>query len=193
MQQTRVTVLGIGNPIMGDDGTGLAVMERLKVKLGGGNPADVDATADEISWQPTAKKGGADAVSAPGLAEPDIVGGIGFVNGGTSGLELLEVIGGADKLLVLDAVTGPGKPGDVVVLRGDQVPRLLKSKLSPHQVGLLDLLASAQLIGQSPNEVAVVGIVALAAELGVGLSAPVTASLLDATDRAAEVISGWMD
>ncbi|MBN9643981.1 hydrogenase maturation protease [Corynebacterium mendelii] len=176
---------------MGDDGTGLAILARLKTKLAGGNPAGLDAADDENSWRPTAKRGPVDQVADPGTIAPEIINGVGFVNGGTSGLELLDTIRDAERLLVLDSVTGPGQPGDVVVLVGDQVPRLVKSKLSPHQVGLLDLLAAAQLTGHSPDTVAVVGIVAQSAELGVGLSPVVADALVPATEQAARLVADW--
>ena len=101
------------------------------------------------------------------------------------------MVGEARKLLVLDGLTGPGDPGDVVVLEGDQVPRLLSSKLSPHQVGLLDLLATARLLGREPEHVGVVGVVCASAELEVRLTPEVAAGLPAAVDAAAEVLERW--
>ncbi|PRQ10982.1 hydrogenase maturation protease [Corynebacterium sp. 13CS0277] len=116
-----------------------------------------------------------------------------FHDGGTAGMELLPLIQDADCLLLLDAVRGPGDPGTVVELHGDQIPRLLNTSLSPHQVGLLDLLAAARLLGHEPRSVAVVGIVAESCELGVGLSAPVARSIDEAARRAAGILRSWQD
>ena len=50
-------------------------------------------------------------------------------------------------------------PGTVLRIGGDQVPRMLASKLSPHQVGLLDVLTAARLLEDEPDVVEVVGVV----------------------------------
>lgn len=164
-------VLGIGNPIMGDDGIGLAIMRRLR--------APDCATVDDLDWVP----------SRHGVAAEDTVE---YVDGGTSGIELLPVIQQAEDLIVLDAVAAAGAaPGTVVVLEGDQVPRLLNSKLSPHQVGLLDLLATAKLLGHEPRRIAVVGIVPESAELHVGLSPVAHAALPEAVAAVRELMDRW--
>lgn len=76
-------------------------------------------------------------------------------------------------------------------LVGDQVPRLFNAKLSPHQVGLLDLLAAARLLGKEPRRVGVVGIVAESADLHVGLSDTVVVSMDEATEAAQKLIAEW--
>jgi hydrogenase maturation protease len=115
-----------------------------------------------------------------------------YVDGWTGGLELVPVVEDAARLLVLDAVAGP-VPGAVVRLSGDQMPRLLSArKLSPHQVGLLDVFAAARLLGREPGVVEVVGVVPESVELRVGLSAVVAAALPAAVDAALEVLDGWL-
>ena len=166
-------VLGIGNPIMGDDGIGLAIMRRLR--------AAADAPVDDLDWVPSRHSAAAEDT-------------VEYIDGGTSGIELLPVIQQAEDLIVLDAVAAAGAaPGTVVVLESDQVPRLLNSKLSPHQVGLLDLLATAKLLGHEPRRVAVVGIVPASAELHVGLSDAAQNALPNAVAAAREVMDRWRD
>ncbi|MDO4686862.1 MAG: HyaD/HybD family hydrogenase maturation endopeptidase [Corynebacterium sp.] len=168
-------VLGIGNPIMGDDGIGLAIMRRLRA-------AD-SATVDDFDWVPS---------HLPDQRGADLEDTIEFIDGGTSGIELLPVIQQAEDLIVLDAVAAAGaKPGTVVVLEGDQVPRLLNAKLSPHQVGLLDLLATAKLLGHEPRRIAVVGIVPESAELHVGLSDAAERALPQAVAAVRELMFRW--
>ncbi|MDR2378602.1 MAG: hydrogenase maturation protease [Bifidobacteriaceae bacterium] len=113
-----------------------------------------------------------------------------FVDGGIGGLDLLPVIADAERLLVLDAVAGDA-PGQVVRLDGDQLPRLLAVKLSPHQVGLLDAFGAARLLGSEPAEIAVVGIVPERLELAWGLTATAQAALPAATALAAAVLDAW--
>lgn len=169
-----VTVIGIGNPIMQDDAVGLAILRRLQ-----------SGTVDELAWVPTRS-----ITPVPPSQEH---GDVQFVDGGTSGMELLPLVQDADKLIILDALAGPGKPGDVVTLVGDQIPRLLNSKLSPHQVGLLDLLSAARLLGREPNQVGVVGIVVNGTDLHVGMSSEVSAAIDQAVESARELINQWSD
>ncbi|WP_047239703.1 hydrogenase maturation protease [Corynebacterium epidermidicanis] len=118
--------------------------------------------------------------------------GIKFVDGGTAGLENLTVVQDAEGLLLLDALAGPGAPGSVVTLEGDQIPRLLQSKLSPHQVGLLDLLSAARLLGTEPARVGVVGVVVADTQLHVGMTEVVTNALPAATAAAVTLIQSWV-
>ena len=148
-----ITVLGVGNPIMGDDGLGLELLRAVQT-------ACPDSRVE-------------------------------YVDGTTGGMELLPVVQDATRLLVLDAVAGP-VPGVVVRLDGDQVPRMLSSKLSPHQVGLLDLFAAARLLGREPAEVVVVGVTPESIEIRVGLTPPVAAALGPAASVACDVVVSWL-
>jgi len=148
-----VTVLGVGNPIMGDDGIGPELLAAVQAVL----------------------------------QDPSVE----FVDGGVGGLELLPTVQDARRLLILDAVAGE-VPGEVCELTGDQIPRLLAAKLSPHQVGLLDVLTAARLLGQEPEAVAVVGIVPESVELGLGLAPVVAVSFPEAVARAVAVVEGWL-
>nr|WP_290290024.1 hydrogenase maturation protease [Corynebacterium hansenii] len=208
MSGPAITVLGVGNAVMGDDAAGLEILRLLKARYAGfGSYSDTDSAPAPSAVDVDSLVPLASASATPGVpshvtvatatatdiaAGPDgRIGDVAFVEGGTSGLELVGVVGEARKLLVLDGLTGPGEPGDVVVLEGDQVPRLLSSKLSPHQVGLLDLLATARLLGHEPEHVGVVGVVCASAELEVRLTPEVAAGLPAAVDAAAEVLERW--
>ncbi|WP_034650059.1 hydrogenase maturation protease [Corynebacterium vitaeruminis] len=118
--------------------------------------------------------------------------GVKYIDGGTSGMEILPDIQDATRLLVLDGINDPDEPpGTVLVLEGDQLPRLRKSALSPHQVGLLDLLSTARLLGSEPEEVVVVGVVAQDVELHVGMTEKVAAAVPVAVDKAKKVLASW--
>lgn len=156
----KLTVLGIGNPILADDGIGLAILEQVQ-KAG----------------PPPGRYGDTELC---------------YVDGGISGIEILPDIQDADQLLILDAVAGPGKPGQVEVFEGEQIPYLLQAKLSPHQVGLLDLLAMARLLGQEPEKIAVVGVIADYVGVKVGLSSAVVESIPQATSVALDLLQKWL-
>lgn len=153
--RSGTTVLGIGNPIMGDDGLGIVLLEQLM------------------------------AVS---LERP-----VDFIDGGIIGMSLLPVVEDAGSLLVLDAVSEPGSSGMLVHLTGDQLPRLVRGKISPHQVGLLDVLAGARLRGTEPDRIAVVGVTPRDIDLRVGLSPPVAAAVPQAVALARQVLRAWWE
>lgn len=97
------------------------------------------------------------------------------IDAGTSSMEMLDEIADVDLLLVLDAVKA-GKPlGTVVRLAGDEVPVFFRKKLSPHQVGLSDVLASLEFAGSRPKDIVVIGVEAENFGLGLELT-PVIAA-----------------
>ncbi len=114
-----------------------------------------------------------------------------FEDGGLGGMNLLEVVENCDRLLLLDAVAGD-QPGQVVRVGGDQVPRLLSAKLSPHQVGVLDVLTAARLLKKEPELIEVVGVVPEIVDLQVGLSPLVSASVEPAAHLAAQILDEWL-
>lgn len=99
------------------------------------------------------------------------------IDGGTSGMELLDDLAGADHLLIVDAVKSGAAPGSVLRLANGEVPRFFTTKLSPHQVGLCDVLATLQLMGESPGETVIVGVEPASLELAMELSPGVQAVL----------------
>jgi hydrogenase maturation protease len=85
--------------------------------------------------------------------------GVTLVDGGTAGMDMLNTIAGFRHMIVTDAVKTGAAAGTVVVLKGDAVPAFFKGKLSPHQVGLTDLLAVMTLTDESPESITVIGCV----------------------------------
>lgn len=92
---------------------------------------------------------------------------VSVVDGGTCGMDMLDLIASHDHLIAVDAVKTGAPPATLTVLRGDAVPAYFKGKLSPHQLGLSDLLASLTLQDEAPRSVTVIGCVPMA--LGTGL------------------------
>lgn len=99
------------------------------------------------------------------------------VDGGTRGLELLSLLEGVEKLVVVDAVRCGQPPGTIVRLTGEEVPRIIVPKLSMNEAGLSDLLAAAELLDMIPTEVILLGMEPAVLEFGEKLSAPVAAQL----------------
>jgi hydrogenase maturation protease len=96
--------------------------------------------------------------------------GVELLDGGTTGMGLLDDIGGREHLMVLDAVQTGEPPGTLVVMRGSDVPVYFGIRVTPHQLGLADVLATLELSGEQPGSVTVLGLVPQSLELTLELS-----------------------
>lgn len=118
--------------------------------------------------------------------------GVQVLDGGTLGLALLPEVEGRTAVLILDAVTAPGRPaGDIVGLSGPALYRGWRRCVSAHQLGITDVLAMADLAGQAPSQVAAVGMVPASLRLGCGLSAAARRGLPGMVQAACAVLSSW--
>lgn len=100
------------------------------------------------------------------------------LDGGTCGMGLLDVLAGRDHLIIVDAVNTGRPPGSLVRLADDEIPAAFRTKSSPHQLGLQDVLALLLLLGTAPRRVTVIGIQPFSLDLSLELS-PVVAGKLD--------------
>ncbi len=104
---------------------------------------------------------------------PEVV----IIDGGTTGMEMLEDLSNADHIIIIDAVRAGKAPASIVRLAGEQVPVFFKTKLSPHQIGLSDVLATLEFIGEAPGGVTVFGVEPVSLETGMALTPQVEARL----------------
>jgi hydrogenase maturation protease len=81
------------------------------------------------------------------------------MDGGTQGLYLLPYLEDHDALIVFDAVDYGLEPGTMKVVRGDDVPAFMGAKkMSLHQTGFQDVLATAELMGYRPDPLLLIGV-----------------------------------
>jgi hydrogenase maturation protease len=81
------------------------------------------------------------------------------MDGGTQGLFLLPWVRNASRLLILDAIDYGLTPGEIRVIRDDDVPQYLGAKkMSMHQTGFQEVLVSAQMLGEFPSQLALIGV-----------------------------------
>ncbi|MBL5906370.1 HyaD/HybD family hydrogenase maturation endopeptidase [Serratia fonticola] len=99
------------------------------------------------------------------------------LDGGTSGMELMEMMADRDHLIVADAVLTGAAPGSVAVLYDEEIPALFTRKVSPHQLGLSDVLMALRLTDEFPRRLTLVGVVPASLEPGIGLSAVVSQAI----------------
>ncbi len=112
----RVLILGVGNPILSDDGVGIHVARELK------------------------KRG------LPGVDVEELA---------ASGLELLDVVRGYDKVIIVDAIqTTKGVPGELHILEEKDFERSIHGS-SPHGINIATALALGRRLvpNEMPNEV----------------------------------------
>jgi hydrogenase maturation protease len=104
---------------------------------------------------------------------PDVI----VIDGGTTGMEMLEDLSGADHIIMIDAVRSGKAPASLVRLADEQIPVFFRTKLSPHQIGLSDVLATLELMGEQPGGITVIGVEPVSLETGMALSPQVEACL----------------
>ena len=117
----KVTLIGLGNLLMRDEGVGVHAVRYLE-------------------------------------AHYEIPPGLEVVDGGTFALDLLPYIENRDRVLFVDAVNFRKEPGYIGVLQNQEIPALFGVKGSLHHLGLMDVLAAAQLLEVIPPEICLIGI-----------------------------------
>ncbi len=82
-----------------------------------------------------------------------------LLDGGTQGLYLVQHVREARILVVFDAVDYGLEPGTLKLVTGDEVPSFMGAKkMSLHQTGFQEVLASAQLLGDYPEHLLLIGV-----------------------------------
>jgi len=100
-----------------------------------------------------------------------------LMDGGTAGFELFGPILDHDYLLLLDAIACEQPPGTVMRIEGDSVRARFISRISPHQLGISDVLAAASLACRLPTRLVLFGIEPKDLGTGLDLSREVAAGL----------------
>ncbi len=81
------------------------------------------------------------------------------MDGGTQGIYLVQHIRQADILIVFDAVDYSLPPGTLKLIEGDEVPKFLGvKKISLHQTGFQEVLAMAEMMGDAPEKLYLIGV-----------------------------------
>jgi len=77
-----------------------------------------------------------------------------LLEGGTAGLELIHLISEVDYLIVIDAINAHAEPGAIFKFHPQDIRVFPEQyEISFHQVGILEVLAMADLLGQAPKTV----------------------------------------
>ncbi len=141
MARRRLTVVGVGNTLMGDDGVGVAVVRRLLADAGH------DVTPED----------GGPIAAGVGRHIPDAFGpGIDAVLGETAGLGLIGHFRESPAVIVVDALDAADKgaePGQVFRFGPDEAGAVALRSNNIHGMGVPHLVANARLSGADPDVV----------------------------------------
>jgi len=146
--QMRTIVLGVGNPILRDDGVGIHVVRRLKRLVN-----DPDVMVDEAF---------------------------------TGGMNLLDMIVGYDRVIIVDAVKlKEGKAGDVKRFPLEDFDTF--SYRNPHDASLPAAIRYALKIGEGriPKEIVIIGIII---KETTSFGEELSPKILEAVPRAVEMV-----
>jgi hydrogenase maturation protease len=126
-------------------------------------------------------------------AEWELPPGITVMDGGTQGLYLLPYVQAARRLIVFDAIDYGLEPGTMKRVEGDEVPRFMGAKkMSLHQTGFQEVISAADLTGQLPESLLLIGVQPEELEdYGGSLRPAVKARLGDAVALAIAQLREW--
>jgi hydrogenase maturation protease len=155
-------VIGLGNPILGDDGVGWRVIEALEARLGTDDDARREAGAVEL-----------DRVAVGGLS-------------------LMERLVGYDRVILVDAMLGPAGPGTLMVgSLAETACRLAGHLDSAHDAPLTEALSAGRALGaRLPDDITVIGVAVCRVDVfDERLSAPVAAAVGPAVEAILEALA----
>ena len=158
----RTLVVGLGNPILGDDGVGWRVAEEVKRRL---QIADFRSQIEPAESQ-SAILNPKSEIEVDSLA--------------LGGLSLMERLVGYDRAIIVDAVSTGQPPGTVSRFRLDELPDFSTAHTSAaHDTSLQTALRVGRTMGAHlPGEVLIVGVEAQSVyDFSETLSPPVAAAV----------------
>jgi hydrogenase maturation protease len=112
------------------------------------------------------------------------------MDGGTQGIYLIEHVQAADILIVFDAIDYGLPPATLKTIEGEAVPKFLGAKkMSLHQTGFQEVLAMAEMLGDYPQHLLLIGVQPVELEdYGGSLRPQVKAQIVPAIEIAQEYL-----
>lgn len=113
----------------------------------------------------------------------DIPENIRVFDGGTAGILLAPFIEECDKLYVLDVIDLEDDPGSVHLFTDEDVRAgNVQTRMSPHQIGMLEILDICKIRGKVPEQVQYITVVPQILETGMELSPLIAERVTDVID-----------
>ena len=104
------------------------------------------------------------------LSQYKIPEGVEVVDGGTMAMDLLPYMDDRSHLLIVDAIKTEQAAAQAVRLPLDDPPAFFRTMVSPHQIGLSEVLGVAKLTDCMPPNIVLFGIEPVSLETAIGLT-----------------------
>lgn len=106
-----------------------------------------------------------------------------LLDGGTAGIYMAPFLEEVDLLLVVDVVAVDGVPGSIHLFNGNDLKGAgLQLRMSPHQLGLLEVLEISRLRELAPEEVTFIGVVPAKVEISMILSETMAGKVVEVAE-----------
>ena len=151
---------------------------KRKIVLGLGNTLNRDEGLGVFALGPVRER----------LRDDD---GVEILDGGVLGMALLPLVESCSHLLLLDAVDTGAPPATVTELSREEIPLFARLKLSLHQLSFQEVLQLANIRGNLPSRLHLVGAQPVDLSIGYGLSPEIEAVLPEIADRAVRILGSW--
>ncbi|MFY9673587.1 MAG: hydrogenase maturation protease [Terriglobales bacterium] len=104
---------------------------------------------------------------------------------GTPGLDLVAHLSGIDAVILIDSVKNDAPPGSVTLYRKEDILRHGPApvRMDPHAPALSESMLIAELTGEGPEEILLIGITGEQYEVGADLSEPAKRAAHDAVGQ----------
>ena len=112
------------------------------------------------------------------------------LDGGTLGIELMRFLDGAERLILIDAIHG-SEPGSFRIIQGADVRLYFQEKVSLHEMGIQEVLASLVVMEKPIAEIVVIGVVPQSLEISLDLTPLVASRIDEATDSVIRQLHDW--
>ncbi len=113
-----------------------------------------------------------------------------IIDGGTAGISLSGFVSGVDLLIAVDCLASDASPGSLFIYENDELVSAPGVRMSPHQVGFLEMLDLLDLQGMKPLKVILIGAVGCDLNSGLHLSPALYSTVKLACDKIVELLEG---
>ncbi|CAC9437383.1 HyaD/HybD family hydrogenase maturation endopeptidase [bacterium endosymbiont of Bathymodiolus sp. 5 South] len=116
-----------------------------------------------------------------------------LMDGGTQGLYLIQHVQACDLLIVFDAIDYGLEPGTMKLIHDADVPKFMGAKkMSLHQTGFQEVLSTAELTGETPEHIFLIGVQPVELEdFGGSLRDKVKAQIQPAIEECLKYLDGY--